>query len=655
MSRPLKITLIVAAVIFSLLLSSIFVVPWQVKKQGSLWIAENTDRTLTIEDASFNPFTLTLELSGTTLTEQNSEKPFVSFNHLMISGSIKSLFKHAVILDQFEINQPYINIEFLGNQKFNFSDFLQLGSNTEKTEEKTAEPLHFSLNNIVISGGNIAFTDQSMASKPQHKIQNLELSIPTLGNIPSLVDRYVQPALSMQLNGAAVHAEGKTKPFQDSLESILSLSLDDLDLAYYAARSPFPLPIQVKQGILDCDVTLSYRLTPQHKPLLLVKGELALSDLELRELDGREIMQIPTLILELDSGNPFTKEFNLASFDIYDPQFYINRDHSGHWMYQRVFSAQKIEEVKEKRAEEGPLLILKVNKATLVDGKIHFQDDFVPTPFKEEISAINLRLDNFSTHLDQKTDLSLKLQTERNITASVNGSVGIYPLTADINVEAENIPLKPYYTYIEAFLAKPVEGDLNLAAEIQYGVNGNLVLQQTQLELKDLAVPFNNKDHFTLSDFNVADISFDLHQHQINLGTIKLKGGDLRATKLADGSFSPLQILKKQPASTHKEKTADTSAPQPWKVRAESVDLQKFKVLLTDASLPKKPQINIADLNFHAEKLSYPEAEKSPFSLALQIGKKGRIKVKGTASHTPLQVRAQTEVQAFPLNIFNGF
>jgi len=72
MSRPLKITLIVAAVIFSLLLSSIFVVPWQVKKQGSLWIAENTDRTLTIEDASFNPFTLTLELSGTTLTEQVS-------------------------------------------------------------------------------------------------------------------------------------------------------------------------------------------------------------------------------------------------------------------------------------------------------------------------------------------------------------------------------------------------------------------------------------------------------------------------------------------------------------------------------------------------------------------------------------------------------
>ena len=655
MPRSLKIILIVIAVIFGLLLSSMLIVPWQIKKQGSRWIAENTNRTLTIKEASFNPFTLTLELNGATLTEQNSNKPFVSFNRLTLSGSIESLIKQAVILDRLELDQPYLNIEFLGNQTFNFSDFTQLGGQTETTDEKSGDPVHFSLNNIVISGGKVNFTDQTLQNKPQHKIQELSLTIPVLGNIPSLVDHYVKPALSMRLNDAAVHVDGNTKPFHDSLETILSLSLDDVDLAYYAARSPIPLPVQIQQGLLNCEINLSYKVSSKQKPILLIGGEFSLSDLELRELDGRVILQLPSLILDLDSGNPFTKEFNLTSLDINDPQFYVNRDKSGQWMYQRVLSAQKIEDVKEKRAAEGPLLLLSIKEMALHDGKIHFQDDYVPDQFNEEISGINLKLDNVSTHLDQKTDLSLALQTDRNVTVAVNGTLGIYPLTAELEMETGNISLKPYYTYLEPFLTKPLEGTLNLLAKIHYGEDGNLLVQQSQLELKDLVVPFDDKDHFTLSDLNMTGSSFNLQQQEIDLGTIKLNGGDLKVTKLADGSFSPLQLVRQQPPAEQKEKEAEEQTSQPWNILAENVDLQKFKLLLTDDSLPKKPQIDISDLSFHAENLSYPDSQKSPFSVAFKMGRKGLVKVRGTAAHTPLQIQAQTDIRALRLDLFNNF
>ena len=130
MPRWLKITTITLAVIFGLLLSTFFIVPWQIKKQGSKWIAENTARTLTIEKVAFNPFTLTIEINDTKLTEQNSEQPFVSFKRLLLSGSINSILQQAIILDRIELDDPFINIEMLAKQQFNFSDFTNLGSDT---------------------------------------------------------------------------------------------------------------------------------------------------------------------------------------------------------------------------------------------------------------------------------------------------------------------------------------------------------------------------------------------------------------------------------------------------------------------------------------------------------------------------------------------
>ncbi len=661
MSRWLKITLISTVVIFGLLLLSMLVVPWQIKKQGRNWVAENTARTLTIEKVFFNPFTLTVELRGTKLTEQNSDQPFVKFKRLMLSGSVMSIMKQAVILDRVELDEPFVNLELLGKQEFNFSDFTRLGSsNPEPVPTEAKKPFHFSLNNIVLSNGSIDFTDQTSEKKSQHQIRELNLSVPFIGNIPYLTDDYVEPQLSMLLNGAKFHADGQLKPFKDSLETKLFLSLDNADLAYYAFHSPVPLPIELKQGMLDCEIDLSYRVSANEEPKLLLGGELALSDIDLRELDGSELFRMPTLILDLDWADLFSRDFNLVSLDIYDPEFFVDRYSSGRWNFQRILPAKEIsssaeekEPVNSETADRLPLLT--IEKLALIDGQIHYRDNFVPGGFAEEIRLINLELNNLSTHLQQKTIATLKLQTDREFTTAVSGEFGINPTTAQIDLSAEQLPLKPYYPYLEGLLTAPIEGVLNLAGQIIYTEDGNLQTQQVQLELNNLLVPFSAKDQFSLANFSITGSSFDLQRRDISLGTIQLSGGNIKATRLTDGSFSPLQLLRKQPAAEKTEPELNAAASEPWKVHARSIDLEKFKLLFTDASLAKKPQVEIPNFNIHAENLSYPTAEKSPFSLVAKIGKKGSIKVDGTVIHTPLQFRAQTQVKSFPLTFFNNF
>ena len=259
MSRSLKIIVITVAVIFALLLSSMVIVPWQVKKQGSHWIAENTDRSLTIEKVYFNPFTLTVEISGTKLTEQNTDQSFVAFKRLMFSISPKSIIKQAVILSRIELDDLFVNIEILGEDEFNFSDFTQLGNkNPESDTSEETEPLYFSLNNIILTNGSINFTDQTSVDKTQHQIRQLLLNIPVIGNIPYLVENYVEPKLSMLLNDAEVKVTGELKPFKDSRETKLFLNFTGVDLAYYAHHSPITLPegwIVFGLGFGDTDAT----------------------------------------------------------------------------------------------------------------------------------------------------------------------------------------------------------------------------------------------------------------------------------------------------------------------------------------------------------------------------------------------------------------
>ena len=661
MSRRLKITLISVAIIFGLLLSTMLIVPWQIKKQGSKWIAANTDRTLTIEKVFFNPFTFTIELSDAKLTEQSSDQIFVEFQRLMLSGSIKSIIKQAIILDRVELDNSFVNLELLGKQEFNFSDFTRLGS--DKPEPVTTEPkkpLLFSLNNIVFTNGSIDFTDQTSEKKSQHKIRKLTLSIPFIGNIPYLTDDYVKPMIAMLLNGSEVHLDGQLKPFHNSLETDLFLSLDNVDLAHYAFHSPIPLPIDVKQGVLDCEIDLSYQVSKTDKPRLMLGGELALSDIDLRELDGHDLFRMPTLILDLDWADLFTQDFNLVSLDIYDPEFYINRDKSGRWNFQRIIPTKKTAApaTAEAEAEEAPtagLPLLNIKNLALMDGQIHYRDDFVPAGFTEEIRKINLELGDLSTHLGQKTIASLRLQTDRDFMVGINGELGINPAVATIDLTAEALPLKSYFPYLGGWLTAPIEGILNLAGQISYSEDRNVQVEQAQLTLSDLLVPFSGKDQFSLADFSVAGSSFNLQQQDINLGTITLNGGDIKATRLVDGSLSPLQLLREQPPTNDTDTTERTEPSDSWNILVESLDLQEFKLLLTDLSLAKKPQVNIPDFNFHTENLGYPIAEKSPFTLAAKIGKQGSIKIDGSFIHTPLQLQAQTEITAFPLVFFNNF
>jgi hypothetical protein len=674
MRRWMKLSLICITVIVFLMLLSMLIVPWQVKKQGTNWIAQNTSRTLHIDKVRFNPFSLTLELSNVDLSEQNSSEVFVGFSRLLFSASSKSLIEWALILDHIELDDPYVNIEKLAQEEFNFSDFTRLGGDSSEKEpqeeEKPPSSFHFSFNNIVLKNGSVDFSDESSVRPSHHEIRQFDMSIPVIGNVPYMTDIFVEPALFMRLNGAEIKAVGQLKPFHESLATHLDMSFHGVDLAFYAAQSPIELPVLVDQGDLDFSLGLIYQIADDKKPQLLLNGQFAVSNLIVDEPDGSQLLLLPSLIVDLEQADVFNTQAHFRSIDLYQPELFIDRALDGILNIQRLFAAEQTPnptaEQDDEETQETPaskqLPVINIDNFTLHQGKIHYQDDAVIGQFQNDVLPIDVKLEQFSTSPGELTDVTFNFSESHGLQFNLEGQFGLNPLTAELDINSTGLELAAYSSYLSTLLNYPLEGRIDMASHISYLTDGTLLTKQLKIDLHDLLIPFGDKDQFTLTALKLNDGSVDLKQQEINIDSIALTGGDLNISLLQDGSLSPLRLLKQQASAEAPEEKSqaesvaeNTADSAPWTMRLENFDLSQFNLNFTDNSDPRQPQIKVTNLNITASTLTWPEAEKSPVHIAATVGNKGDIEIDGSLIHTPLQLSTNTTIKGLSLADFNDF
>ncbi len=87
--------LALALIIYSLL--GFLLIPWLIKSQTPDLIKDSLNRQASLQQASFNPFTLELNLDGFKLLESDNKTPFVSFKHLYLNYGLWQTIKHLGI------------------------------------------------------------------------------------------------------------------------------------------------------------------------------------------------------------------------------------------------------------------------------------------------------------------------------------------------------------------------------------------------------------------------------------------------------------------------------------------------------------------------------------------------------------------------------
>ena len=111
----------------------------------------------------------------------------------------------------------------------------------------------------------------------------LAVGVPFVSTLPVYLDSFVEPGLRVAIDGTPFAIQGRTKPFQDSLETVLELRLQALDLTRYLPFVPMRLPFAVESARLSLALDVGFVRPRAGAPKLTIKGDVALDKLDVKE------------------------------------------------------------------------------------------------------------------------------------------------------------------------------------------------------------------------------------------------------------------------------------------------------------------------------------------------------------------------------------
>lgn len=654
MRRMARLSIIVAALLLTGAAAGALFGPGLLRERAKAWVAAETGRTLEIGRVGINLLTLSVRIDDLRLSEKGAATPFLRWDRLDLAFSARSLWHRAPVIREMRLENPAVRIERLPQGRFNFSDLLERRSPGSDTSAAEGEPARFSLNNLVILGGRIDLLDRTLATPASHRLEELELAVPFVGNLPYLADRYVEPLLRAKVNGTPLELRGELKPFADIQEYVVKLKLERIDLPRYLAYLPEPLPVAVNNGRLDLDLVLSYRASASAKPVLEVAGRIDLTAIDLRERDGHPLFFLPLLEARLAPSRPLDRHLHLASLHIANPQGWVDRDPAGAWNFNRWRG------VPPPSAEPPPAatpaasapLQLAIDRVRLRDGRLGVRDAQPAGGFATTLTGINLDIDGFSLADHAPFRLALDLGSQRRERLGISGQVTVSPLTLDLAVAAKGLPLAAYLPYYQAQTTAVIGGDAQLSARVQVAPGTPLLVSDTRLEITGLELPLPEEEGLKLAGAVLQGGRYDLAGNRLEIDEVTLNAPALRFSRSKAGHWSflardyPLLARLAEPAAAPPPAAGDGP---PFSYHIGRILLHDGQLALRD-ELPREPaQLALSGLDLAVSDLAAPARVPATFALHGRFQKRGGFRASGTMVPAGPEVIAAVELQRIEL------
>jgi len=668
MSRQKKFIIIAAAVCLVLLLFITILLPLIVRNKAVEAIQQTTGRTVKLESVSINPFTLTVGIKGFAVQEKSGSDLF-SIGSVRASLSLASVFKRALILSKVEIDTPRIDITRSAPNQYNFTDIVERIQADKKP--KSQGESHFSLNNIIIKNGSADFNDQAIAGGRKHTVRSLEIGIPFISNIPYLVEEYTDPKLSATVNGAQFTFSGKTKPLSKSLETSVNIDLKKLNLPELIAYSPVKPPADLKSGTLTIDTNLTYHVSADKKPELIISGQIRLDNVAVQQKNSQPLVKLPLLEVKASKLEVFAKQFAFDSIRLDHLELFVSRDSSGHWMYERLLNnspppySDKTEKSAKPTPAGEPQPFVQIGTFNVNNSSIHFSDSLPKGGFRTSLSAIDLNVKNFSTAKDKVTEYELSLLVDNEADFNMDGTFSVTPLAVKTSAELTGINLLKGSPYLAQFLTAPVKGSLDLSADAAYTSETGLLVDNGSLSLKGLSTRYGDKEGVDLAQFSVSGAAFKQKENRLDIAEVRLSKGSMSLSREADSRLSLLSLIKntdEKPPAVPRDKPTPHSVTHPKKpvspplsYHVKQFQADKLNFAFTDKTREEKPRFTLKDTRLSLANLNGPKFTPAQLKFAATLNKNTSLTARGDITPLPFRYRGDLAIGKLAITDFEDY
>lgn len=421
---------------------------------------ELVGREITIDKLRVNVLAGKVKLQGLTLYEDDAQHAFVQLGNFETSVKLRDLLHNQLTVEKLWLQGLKVNIE-QNRTWFNFNSIIDHFA-SDQPKEKESEPSNFgvTLYDILVDSSYIRYADVAVGS--EFLLNDIALKVPKI----DFSTLKTNVGLDLIL-GKDAHLHTQLRLSENAEDYILKMQLENLDLNVIEPYLKQSLAVDSVRGKLDFNLQALGRT--EHILDFVTKGDITLRNIAVRDNTGYLIGTIDSIntdihqysisqnVLDLDrlklSGvrtEYIVKADNSTNFDIILGKKKAYNDTT---IFEKLGDtiAAEFNEVQENKQ-----LRITVKDLRLVNSRVYYEDNTLPSPFQYEITDITMTSRNFNFNGENNVQLRALLNQMGKLNVVWKGhvtSLDNHNLTLMLN----NLKLSDFSPYSIQFFGYPLE------------------------------------------------------------------------------------------------------------------------------------------------------------------------------------------------------
>lgn len=606
--------LIALGVLFAVVLFGVFGAPPIAKIQLVKHLSERLGREVFVEKIRLNPLVCSFVIEGLAIAEADPQAGrFVEWQSLYVNVSAWSLLVGDVRLQEIKLMGFYARAKRTPNGEMNFDDIVARlrAANTRSSAEAegNSNPRQaVAVGHLAVIDARIDFSDQSMERPFGTSLGPLTFSLTDFRTVGDPDAPYKFEAET----AAGERLVWKGTISADPIKSQGELSLSNIDLAQLSPFYHTFLEAELRSAKLDASGRYTFELREGAPRVTWQEGSLRLRDIRLGApgvaTDAVAVRMVELRGVTADSAEPSAK---ITAVSIEGMRLNASRDQGGLDLARLLMPrlkatstpavASKPPESLNSPEKPQPVPHVTVAELSLGDVKLELTDLTPPRPAVHRIEDLRLTLrDLDSAALDRALPLALKITLPEAGQISIEGSASAVPLTAELKLTLEQVPLAQASPYLEPL------ANLRLTAGTLRG-EGHATLREGAatftgtLGLAGLGSVDGKRteDLVTWKDLSISGIRASSAPLSLHADLIRLIEPTARVRIEADGT---LHIARAGSAATPPERSPNANPPP--------------KVANSSASPPPPLALSVGRVEVVGASLRYEDRSSRPAARA---------------------------------------
>ncbi|MCX8070422.1 MAG: DUF748 domain-containing protein [Thermodesulfovibrionales bacterium] len=341
-------------------------------------------------------------------------------------------------------------------------------------KQDTNPPVKLKIDKISLKDGTVYFSDKSMAKPFNTTVNAIDLSIydfSTEGNTTSKLELSLETAFKETV---IMKADIGISPFYIKGNS----QIKNIGLKHYLPFYEDKVLFELKSGFTDISLDFDIK---DNKKILLSDMVIDLKNLKLKKpSEDKHLLYIPNLSIKAASLDMENKTFNLGNIDTRGAEFNLIRNKDKRLNYEDLIVSKSEDttshKIETKNKPPDKEWVLKLSTLKISNYKLTFFDNSLDEPFTANLKNINITGKELSTNKNSRGKIAASSRLNDGGIVTIDGSIGINPLTTDFKLKIINLALDDFQPYVQEMANLDIyEGYLSLKGQCHFSSVDNSI------------------------------------------------------------------------------------------------------------------------------------------------------------------------------------